>query len=120
MSDTDDSNAEFRPSSSYIQHLQSVLDSDSDDDIISKFKANTANLNQKFLNIATDSVEDGPMPSKRRRLDTEQLKNEKTFHKGKDIDVIIKRQTHRQERRFDLLVSKTNKTGTGGPGIRTC
>ena len=95
---------EFNPSEAYLRRLRNIIDDSSDEDINESFSRNTANLGTHFVSIADDTVDDAPQPS-RSRLDEEELKNEETMHRGKDIDVIIKRQNHKQERKFGLMVS---------------
>ena len=109
MASSSASQEEFNPSEAYLRRLRNIIDDSSDEDINESFSRNTANLGTHFLSIADDTVDDSsdydaPQPS-RRRLDEEELKNEETIHRGKDIDVIIKRQNHKQERKFGLMVS---------------
>ena len=105
MASSSASQEEFNPSEAYLRRLRNIIDDSSDEDINESFSRNTANLGTHFLSIADDSSDyDAPQPS-RRRLDEEELKNEETIHRGKDIDVIIKRQNHKQERKFGLMVS---------------
>ena len=101
MSESDSS--EFEPNSGYRELLRNIIDSEaSDDDVTEAFNTNTQGLNQSFESLADNDSDDNPQPSpsKRRKLDNEEV------YKGKDIDVVINRRSHRQEKRFGLLVRK--------------
>ena len=105
MASSSASQEEFKPNEAYLRRLRNIIDDSSDQDINESFSKNTANLGTHFVDIAEDTVDDDePQPSPR-RLDEEELKNEETIHRGKDIDVIIKRPNHKQERKFGLMVS---------------